>query len=252
LGKLPCNWGAGSQTDGSTRGHSWLTYLLPNLEEGPLYDRVRLCAPVGDVDNQRVAVRKVQAFICPSDPSEGIMTGQSISSTGKLAKTNYKSVAGANWKSGKFKHRKKDIGLRGRYASSYDGMDQGDGPICRGYGGQNGSATLTSMGDLRDGVSHTFIAGEAVPDWCKWSAWYWWDGSTATCAIPLNYRPEGKTREENGQDKMNCYSFMSNHPGGGNFVYGDGHVKFIRDEIKLEIYRAAATIDGKEIVDEEE
>jgi len=252
---FPINWGAGDQSSGSTRGHSWLTYILPNLEENPLYDRIKFNDALGNPNNQLAASRRVAAFICPSDPDDGITTGQSVSSTGDLGGTNYKAVAGSNWagtSDKQFRWRKRDAKppLHGRYYDQYDGLDKGDGAICRGYEKANGRPTVTRMRDLRDGSSQTFLVGEAVPAWCNWTSWYWYDGSTATCAIPLNYKPENKTREENASDRMSSYSFMSYHPGIGQFLYGDGHVKVIQEDIDLNMYRALATIDGNELIDD--
>ncbi len=252
---FPINWGAGSKSGKDTRGHTWMTYLLPYLEESPLYDRINFGAVIGDPRNQMAAIRPVTAFICPSDSSDSVLTGQSITTGGQLAGTSYKSVAGANWNYGKFKYRKKDATdayLRhGRNFDSYDGLEHGNGVICRGYEQQNGKPILTRMRDLRDGSSQTFAVGEAVADGCQWTSWYWWDGSTATCAIPLNYVPDGMTREENAENRMSCYSFMSDHPTGGNFLYCDGHVNVVSDDIDLPTYRAHATIDGRELIDEE-
>ena len=42
-------------------------------------------------------------------------------------------------------------------------------------------------------------------------------------------------------------AFASSHPGGANFVFGDGHVDFINDEIDLGAYRALSTIAGGEV-----
>lgn len=41
-------------------------------------------------------------------------------------------------------------------------------------------------------------------------------------------------------------SFRSDHPGGGNFLFGDGAVKFIQDGIDLPTYRALSSIQGGE------
>ncbi|CAK8988152.1 DUF1559 domain-containing protein [Durusdinium trenchii] len=41
-------------------------------------------------------------------------------------------------------------------------------------------------------------------------------------------------------------NFRSDHPGGGNFLFGDGAVKFIQDGIDLPTYRALSTIQGGE------
>lgn len=40
--------------------------------------------------------------------------------------------------------------------------------------------------------------------------------------------------------------FRSDHPGGGNFLFGDGAVKFIQDGVDLPTYRALSTIQGGE------
>ena len=254
---LPINWGSGSKNDGTSRGHSWMTYLLTSLNAAPIHNRITFGEPIDNAGNKIAAVRRVAAFICPSDTHEGILTGQAIGS-GDMGVTNYKSVAGANWagtSSGEFKYRKKDDktygpeGLHGRNFDEFDGFDHGDGAICRGYESTSGRPTLTRMRDFRDGESQTFVVGEAVPEWCNWNAWYWWNGSTATCAIPLNYCPDGLTPEENASSQMSTYSFMSNHTSGGFFLYGDSHVGYISDEIDLPTYRAQATLDGNELID---
>ena len=89
----------------------------------------------------------------------------------------------------------------------------------------------TTNMDIRDGASKTFLAGEAVPAWCGWSLWYWFDGSTATCGIPLNYRIPGKAPDDNSADWKDTYGFMSRHPGGANFAMCDGSVSFINELI---------------------
>ena len=57
---------------------------------------------------------------------------------------------------------------------------------------------------------------------------------------PLNTQPgSGIVRErQNG-------AFGSQHPGGANFCYADGHVQFVTDSIDTDVYRALSTIhDG--------
>ena len=43
-------------------------------------------------------------------------------------------------------------------------------------------------------------------------------------------------------DWPNNYSFMSRHPGGGQFCLGDGSVRFVPEQIDLAVYRGAGTI----------
>ncbi len=39
-------------------------------------------------------------------------------------------------------------------------------------------------------------------------------------------------------------AFASNHPGGAQFLFGDGHVEFINDSIDPDTYQNLSTIAG--------
>jgi len=251
----------GAGTGLNTTGHSWLTMILPQIEQEVLYKTIRLGEPLNytdvnnNIDNQRAAMKAVPTFMCPSDVHDGTLGNQFLLS-GIFGVTNYKACAGSNWEgdtSGQnpnpntFKNRKSDHGYSGRNANEYDGRDKGDGICCRG---EEDKPLTTAIFQIRDGTTNTFAIGEAIPAWCAFSAWYWWDGCTATCAIPLNYKKPGVDPKNNSQDWSYNYSFMSRHPGGGNFCMCDGSVRFINEEIELETYRGLATIDGGELLDE--
>ena len=144
-------------------------------------------------------------------------------------------------------------GTVGRNAGYTDGLDSGNGVICRGgvqTGFYNASAPaiITSDADIKDGTSKTFLLGEAIPEYCAWSVWYWFDGCTATCGIPLNYRKPHSLPIDNATDWQHSYSFMSRHTGGANFIMCDSSLKFISNTIDQTVYQALATIDGRENV----
>ena len=44
------------------------------------------------------------------------------------------------------------------------------------------------------------------------------------------------------------WGFRSRHPGGANFLFGDGSVKFLKDSINLATFRALGTRNGGEVV----
>jgi hypothetical protein len=88
-----------------------------------------------------------------------------------------------------------------------------------------------------------------VPAWSAWSLWFWFDGSTATCGIPLNFRISGTTPDSLAGTWQVSYGFASRHPGGANFAGCDYSVHYISEQIDPQVYQALATIDGNETVD---
>jgi len=248
---FPVNYGNCSQVScfdvNLATGHSWLTGALTYIEQRALYEQIHFEGPASvlvDPDNEAISMTVVSAFLCPSDSNrKGAMNGRS--NDGKnlyRAVTNYKAVAGANWGWGNFVVSQPT----GRWPGSTDGLDHGNGIICR-----NGSSLLeniTGLADIRDGTSNTFAIGESVPAWCTHTWWYWWNASTATCAIPLNYQVGQINMEKSAGDWSNNYSFLSRHPGGAGFGMCDGSVTYISDNIDINIYRSLATINGGEAV----
>lgn len=97
-------------------------------------------------------------------------------------------------------------------------------------------------GEIRDGLSNTFFAGEVVSS-DIWESSNIWNYAIAnadclrTTTNPLNTTPGAGVviERRNG-------AFASRHAGGANFVFGDGHVKFFSEEIVLQLYRDLSTI----------
>ncbi len=118
----------------------------------------------------------------------------------------------------------------------------------------NGRLSVNLL-SITDGTSNTFLAGETdfkprgVPSseyggvWAYGYIGYAW-GSTFH---PFNKHNNTST----------VYgAFRSEHTGGGNFLFGDGSVRFIRDSINrventVNVYQALSTRSGGEIVTNE-
>ncbi len=60
--------------------------------------------------------------------------------------------------------------------------------------------------------------------------------------------PQTLSRNIGYTDWPHLYSFRSKHPQGLQFAFGDGSVRFIRDSIPAQTYRALSTVAGGEVV----
>ncbi|MBO0700356.1 MAG: DUF1559 domain-containing protein [Zavarzinella sp.] len=112
---------------------------------------------------------------------------------------------------------------------------------------RSGAMTLAAV---TDGLSNTYMIGEDVPEYIAWNAWAYPNGAVGTCAIPPNVGitipPLGAAAGFGSWPTR--YSFRSRHPTGLQFAMGDGSVRFVKDSIPLNLYRATATISGGEVV----
>jgi type II secretory pathway pseudopilin PulG len=230
--------------DANDTGHSWITGILPYIEQKALYDQIDITKTATQAPNVAISRTPITALICPSDDNEGIMGGRQ-GQNDERAITNYKAVCGSNWAWG---DHTGISSAQGRWATNTDGLDHGNGLICRNYLNDRGNNTRFSS--ITDGTSNTFAIGESVPAWCSHTWWYWFNGVTATCGIPLNYRKGLATVSLEAQktDWGRNYSFFSKHPGGGQFALADGSTRFISDTINITLYRQLATISGQEAV----
>jgi prepilin-type processing-associated H-X9-DG protein/prepilin-type N-terminal cleavage/methylation domain-containing protein len=284
----PMNWGVVSSGSAGTTGTlgkptplalssgtggSWMSMILPQIEMLPTYQMIKFGQTMSysgtdsntgvPYSNSQAAMTAVNTFICPSDNSRGTKYGPSNTSNNVVlapATTNYKSCGGMNWYGPVVNYAGTVTSqsgpttwTMGRNATYADGMDHGNGFICRGAVSSATAASpppfFTANMDIRDGASNTFAVGETIPQFCPWSAWYWFDGVTATCAIPLNYKPAMTPYGMKGNTSYTVdFGFMSRHAGGANFGMCDGSVKFVSETIDGEVYQALATIDGNEAV----
>jgi uncharacterized protein DUF1559 len=103
--------------------------------------------------------------------------------------------------------------------------------------------------DIRDGTSNTYavdegtkIAGSSTarPRWCGNTSAYYAIGDTE--------RPINSVESSSYGYK----TFASVHEGGGFFLFCDGQVRFLSENIDTTTYRALATIANNEIIDDED
>ncbi len=219
-------------------GKSWFCRILPYIDQQALYDKIDWN---GRVDAQWAIVQSpISILYCPTDNPDYTMTDRNGLGTNEAAVMNYKGVMGGNWNQDPFKVSQGGFRWRG----DQNGLDRGTGLICRNK--DNHLRNLTNFADVKDGLSNTFAIGECVPEWCTRTWWFWWDASSGTCGIPLNYRKYTHDLVAEKTDWPHNYSFFSKHDGGAHFALCDGSVTWISDNIDHGTYRNLASIAGRE------
>ena len=192
----------------------WSVFLLPFIEEKPLYDALdpnggRLHERTTDTDRQNLQT-PLEAFICPSALSVPINSEKQLNNSNSIrnpATSNYPGNRGLTW--------------RGRTFDNYG--------IFFGH-----SAVM--FRDVTDGTSNTFAVGERRFEFARAAIW---------AGVP---RPDGKVNAGNRTAstlgascrKLNTpnvndsrVGFNSEHPDGANFVLCDGSVSFVSDLIEF-------------------
>jgi prepilin-type N-terminal cleavage/methylation domain-containing protein/prepilin-type processing-associated H-X9-DG protein len=101
------------------------------------------------------------------------------------------------------------------------------------------AASDTRLAEISDGTSNTMMFGEhahSLLSTDNQSFWHWWTsgnwGDTLmTTMYPLN--PHKKTADTFAGNNASVFilSFSSRHPGGANFCFADGSVRFLKDSI---------------------
>jgi len=262
--QFPLNYSTTFTLNNSTM--SWMVTVLPYIDQAPLFNVINpsfginndprsvtpdVIPPVNP-SNGWAAKQFIPVYKCPSDTSDKIMAGRA-NYGGTWAVNSYKGVAGANWAWGNW--ISPATFNRTRWGITSNGLDTGNGLLFRG----NGFPYSNGFHNITDGTSNTFAIGEAVPKYSTHTWWWWFNGSTATCSVPLNAAAVCATTPGASKDQLlvqcagdwpNNYSFFSQHTGGGHFCMADGAVKFVSDNIDTTLYRGLSTIDGGEVVGE--
>jgi hypothetical protein len=246
---------------GATVQVSWMTNLLPYIEQEILYRNVDITREVTNhAPSAATAKQRINLYRCPSDTTPTTLPNRA-QRAGEYAVTSYKGVAGSNWAWGVHNTLPNSdpdnlnfFNSDPFFKNNGNGIGNGNGIFFAGYVGPDpvtstnfGVPCNTLIAAVKDGLSNTLMVGESVGSYTSHNWWYWFNGSVATVAIPLNAPPVcsqsagvplRKGYENCFQDWQNNYGFTSDHAVGANFAAADGSVRFISNTVDQKPYRA--------------
>jgi prepilin-type processing-associated H-X9-DG protein/prepilin-type N-terminal cleavage/methylation domain-containing protein len=209
---------------------SWATLILPFLEQDSLARQ----------SYSRYHGQKLALYHCPSDQrSTRVWPGQAFGIDGL---TDYLAITGTD--------------TFQLYFGGSQWRDRNDGTV---YGSSH-----VRIADITDGTSNTLLIGERPPSPNLYWGWWTWgpfDASLgvrdtfALCATGVPHDPQSqscirllpeKFRPEQG-NFCDVHHFWSQHPGGANWAFADGSVRFL-SYANASVMPALATRAGGEVV----
>jgi prepilin-type N-terminal cleavage/methylation domain-containing protein/prepilin-type processing-associated H-X9-DG protein len=219
-------------------GWGWAAMLLPQFEQAPLFNAVNFSLAIEASANSTGRLANVNNFLCPSDPTATLYWAVNRNFTTGAAVQNICQVAPSNY-----------VGM---YGTGEPGPD-GNGVLFRDSG--------IGLRDVTDGTNQTIFVGERSH---RLGEATWVGSVTGAVMYPTDNDNIGRYATETssgmvlghvgegggpGDPGGDVNQFYSLHAGRGvNFLFGDGHVTFLKSTINYKIYLALATRAGGEVV----
>ncbi|WZO99119.1 DUF1559 domain-containing protein [Isosphaeraceae bacterium EP7] len=153
------------------------------------------------------------------------------------------------------------IGWHGFWGTKYGPAFATTGGTMRGVFDYRTMQTAT-INSFTDGTSNTIMVGEVLPVAAADNNLWHFNGGLAGTTVPLGWNAntvpataancafnwQGASAPVGCRYSAAAKGFISRHPGGGNFIFGDGSVKFLKNTISMPTYCALASRNGGEVV----
>jgi prepilin-type N-terminal cleavage/methylation domain-containing protein/prepilin-type processing-associated H-X9-DG protein len=211
--------------------YGWLVQILPFFEQRNVYNHLNFKIGIYETENFTTRTTVIRSFICPSDSS---------------ANPGASGVAMTN------------------YVGSHNDVEA---PISATNNGVLFLNSAVRFEDITDGSSQTIFVGEKLnnaPDegWAsgtRASLRNSGSGVNQTATAPLPGPGSGDDDDGDSQvagaraasatDTLSYVGgYSARHPGGANFAFGDGSVRFLKNSINRRVFRLLANRADGEII----
>jgi len=204
----------------------WIVQILPFIEQSNAFRKVNFKAGAYDGSNSSVRAYVMQTFLCPSDGGAASGNGAGMSS----------------------------------YAACHNDTEA---PIDTTNKGVFYLNSNTRYENITDGSSYTIFVGEKVRSGGELG---WMSGTSATlrntgsminnAAGMPNLAVQGDDDDGGdtppsapaGEGNLQVGGFSSRHPGGANFAFGDGSIKFLKSSISPRVLRRLGNRTDGELI----
>ncbi len=228
-------WGL---TDRSKPMHGWAVMILPYIEQNNIHELYSYDAYPWDAVNQPIINKRIGLYVCPASPSDGVVCDERVITvpyTGSV--TDYAALAGVAGVA--INAGLSNVPFEDRFGILHANIKR-------------------NIVKVPDGVSNTLMIVEVAgrPEW--------WHARTVDPNVKLtggawaswanNIAARGHTNDGlnflgpcavNCSNNIGIYAF---HTGGANGLMGDGAVRFLGENLDVQVFYALASYNGGEII----
>ncbi len=221
-------------------GWGWIAMMLYNIEMTSLYNCVNFSLSTTAPESQTARQISPSVFLCPSNTDGGgpltIKDGAGNILVSDLSPGQYVAVAG-QWEPEEFPAPNNGVFYRNSKIGLRDITD--------------GSSTTLLAGERSQNVANaTWVGMIPFGQACNNPKWPVQDCEASSVLIlgHTGPSPDEAWIDVPNYKRAGADDFHSLHPGGCNFLFGDGSIRFVKETINPQVFSFLATRAGGEVV----